>query len=115
MIEEAHRTNPDQMQAVHLTQSLLILMLSSIHGTSYAFTNCILDLYSSDCCDDFVAGIREECERVAAESGGLGNIDALAKLHHVDSCIKESLRISGFTVVSSMRVVRQNTFRFDSR
>lgn len=115
MIDEAYQTNPEQTEASHLTQSLLILMISSIHSTSYGFTNCILDLYSSDCCDDFVTGIREECERVAADSGGLGNRDAVAKLHHIDSCIKESLRISGFTIVSLMRVVRRDALPSSGR
>ncbi|KAL2043499.1 hypothetical protein N7G274_003806 [Stereocaulon virgatum] len=105
MIDEAYQTNPEQLEAAHLTQSLLILILSAIHSTSYGFTNCILDLNSSDCCDDFIAGIREECECVSADSGGLGNRVAVDRLHRIDSCIKESLRISGFTVVSLMRVI----------
>ena len=105
MINEAYQINSRKIDAAHLTQSLLILMLSSIHGTSYGLTNCILDLYSSECCDDYIAGIREECKQVLADGGDLRDRDAVTRLHHIDSCIRESLRISGFTIVSLMGVV----------
>ena len=105
MIDEANKSQYDKIGAAHLTQSLLILMMFSIHGTAYALTNSILDLYSSKSSDTFVPEIRKECERVSADNGGLGNREAVAGLHLVDSCIKESLRISGFTIVSSTRAV----------
>lgn len=103
MIDEANQTDTEQTTAANLTQSLLILMMSSIHSTGYGFTNCILDLYNSDSSDEFVSGLREECDRVSADKGGLGNRDASSQLRRVDSCIKESMRLSGFTIVSLMR------------
>jgi hypothetical protein len=53
-----------------------------------------------------VDGLRDECERVRAEFGGsLGSGAATDKLYRLDSCIRESMRVSGFNTVALMREV----------
>ena len=79
--------------------------MSSIHGTTYGLTNCILDMYGSEQCDDVITEIREECERVSAACDGIESKSAVARLRLIDSWIRESLRFSGFTIMTLMRVV----------
>src|ERR1700712_1055345 len=91
---------------MHLTYSLLAINQSSIYSTAYGLTNCILDLFSSENCEDFVNCLRDECERVYTEfDGKIGNGPAIEKLYRLDSCIKESMRVSGFNTVALMREV----------
>ena len=106
MIEDTNQADSEQTTAADLTQSLLILMMSSIHSTGYGFSNCNLDQFSSDSSDEIFAGLREEVVSVTTAYGGLGNRDAVSQLRRVDSCLRESMRVSGFTIVSLMRKVR---------
>jgi hypothetical protein len=106
LIDDAQKNRPDQLNALHLTYSLLAINQSSIYSTAYGLTNCILDLFSSEQCNDFVEGLRNECERVRAEFGGnIGSGAAADKLYRLDSCIRESMRVSGFNTVALMREV----------
>lgn len=95
------------MTALHITYSLLAINQSSIYSTAYGLTNCLLDLFGSERSEEFVQGLREECDRVSKEFGGsLGSAEALDKLCRLDSCIRESMRVSGFNTVALMRKVR---------
>ena len=67
--------------------------------------NTILDLFHADPADGYVKGLREECERVLKEAGGVWTRDAVSKLYRVDSCIKESMRYSDFGIVGLPRRV----------
>ena len=52
-----------------------------------------------------MAGIREECDRVSASSGGAWTRETVSRLFRVDSTIKESMRVSDFGVVALHRRV----------
>lgn len=52
-----------------------------------------------------MAGIRSECDRVAAEHHGLDTKEAVDKLFRTDSAVKESLRVSPFNVLAPLRIV----------
>ena len=79
--------------------------LVAIHAISITTTEIILDLYSSDPSRGFVDGLLEECDQVLAESGSEWKADALAKLHRLDSTIRESMRFSNFGVTALSRRV----------
>lgn len=68
-------------------------------------TNTILDLYSSPPSKGFVEGLREECDRVLAESEGIWTKDAVSALCRVDSTIRESMRNSTFGIIALPRRV----------
>ena len=106
VIDECYKTHdPKQLEPARVTHRLLILNLVSIHSTSFTTTNTILDLYSSPPSSGFVDGLREECDRALADSHGIWTKDALNKLSHVDSTIRESMRFSSFGIVALPRRV----------
>ncbi|RYP17962.1 hypothetical protein DL765_004181 [Monosporascus sp. GIB2] len=106
MIERCSKAGPGEMAPECIAQRLLILNLVSIYTTTYAFSNCMLDLYSSPERDEFVAGLRAECTQIAGESqGGFPKADAVKRLYRVDSLVRESLRVSAFGIVALPRIV----------
>jgi cytochrome P450 len=88
-----------------IAQRLLILQLVAIYTTTYALTNCLLNLYSSQSKDEFVDGLRSEYSRVSAKHDGLSSKEAIDELYRTDSTIRESMRISPFSVLAPLRIV----------
>ncbi|RYO75688.1 hypothetical protein DL766_007064 [Monosporascus sp. MC13-8B] len=105
MIEQCEKGGRTTVEADTIAQRLLILQLVSIYTTAYALTNIIINLYSSKQKDIFVAGIREECNRVSREHGGLSTGEAIDKLYRADSAVRESMRISPFSIIAPIRIV----------
>lgn len=105
LIKECAKAGPGEMDPSRIAQRLLLLNLVSIYTTSYAFTNCILDLYGSESRDDFITGLQEECDRVSGAYDGLSTKEAINKLYRIDSSVKESMRLSCFGIVSLPRIV----------
>lgn len=70
-------------------------------------TNTLLDLYTSPQSADFVAGLREECERVYKAHDNKWTKNAVNELHRVDSTLKESMRLSGIGFQALLRKVVQ--------
>jgi cytochrome P450 len=68
---------------------------------------CLFDLFSADPSKGFVEGLREEAERVFAETEQTGrwNKKILTKLVRADSAIRESMRISNFATRGITRKV----------
>lgn len=105
LIKECVKAGSSQMDPSRIAQRLLILNMVSIYTTSYVFTNCVLDLYGTESRDDFVTGLREECDRVSHEYNGLSAKEAIDKLYRIDSSVRESMRVSCFGIVSLPRTV----------
>lgn len=99
------RTDPSALNEDTIALRLLNLNMASIHSTSITTTNTILDLYSSPNAEKFVAGLREECERVLEANGGVWTKDAVNGLIRVDSAIRESMRMSALLEVVTTRMV----------
>ena len=105
MIEKGAKAGKSELEPANLAERLLNLNLVSSWTTSYAFSYCMLDLYSSACKDDFVAGLRSECDLIKNTYGTLGFKEAVDKMWRIDSAVRESLRISPFSVVALPRIV----------
>lgn len=97
---------PIEMDPKRITRRLMRLNMVAIHTTSITITNALLDLYSSPKVEDFVAGLREECERVLKQNNGHWNKTAVNELYRIDSTIKESMRVSTLGLAGLMRKVR---------
>jgi cytochrome P450 len=69
-------------------------------------TNALLDIWSAPNSEELVAALREEAERVLQEHSGEWTKAAVAKLHRLDSAIRESARISGVGGTAMARRVR---------
>ena len=99
VIDMCHDTGDlKQLDPALIVHRLLTLNNAIVHSASLALTNTILDLYSSPSYTAFLEALREESKIVLAACGGLWNKDAVAKLHHIDSTIRESMRLSVFSV-----------------
>lgn len=88
------KKDPQQLREDVLVRRLLVLNMVAIHTTSIVTTNTILDLYSSPHKEEYLAGLREEVERVLREAGGEFSKNAINSMYRVDSAIRESMRIS---------------------
>ncbi|KAI5367110.1 putative cytochrome P450 [Septoria linicola] len=100
------KTDPHELDDEVIVRRLLVLNMVAIHTTSMVTTNTLLDIYGSSESATFIAGLREECERVLAEYDGVWTKDAVNKLVRVDSAIRETMRISSLGDLNLKRVIK---------
>jgi hypothetical protein len=106
VIDEAYKDNdPSELSPTLIGYRFLMLNFVSMHSTSFTITNTILDLYSSPRAEEFVAGLREECEGLLKENGGQWTREAVNKMVRVDSALRESMRASNFGILALPRRV----------
>ncbi|KAI1339296.1 cytochrome P450 [Xylariaceae sp. FL0016] len=106
IIEECARSGDDnELTVTNITKRLLVMKVMLTFGAAYTFASCILDLYSSNSKEDFVAGLREECDCIEREFDGLSDKAATDRLYRVDSAVRESLRLSPPHIISLPRDV----------
>ncbi|KAL4884492.1 cytochrome P450 [Aspergillus karnatakaensis] len=98
------RSDRSELDPLLLTQRLLMLNFVSIETTAMGITHAIADLYSSADAEVFVAGLREECQRVLPRDGAWTK-SHLDQLVRIDSTIRESMRVSDFAHIQIPRVV----------
>ncbi|KAJ4404357.1 hypothetical protein N0V82_010511 [Gnomoniopsis sp. IMI 355080] len=88
----------DELNPHRISQRLMPINFGSIHTTVLTGLGAFLDMLSHDVEQNIVASIREEIQDVKKEEGdGFWTKTGLAKLHRLDSAIRESMRISGFS------------------
>ncbi|KAL4865748.1 hypothetical protein BDV12DRAFT_187932 [Aspergillus spectabilis] len=105
LIEAAlQRNDSTELDPLLLTQRLLMLNFVSIETTTMGITHAIADLYGSTDAESFVAGLREECERVLPR-GEFWTKTQLDQLVRIDSTIRESMRVSDFSHIQLPRMV----------
>jgi cytochrome P450 len=88
-----------------IAERMLVLILSSVYGTVYTFTNCVLDIYSDKTRDECVNGLRDEIDSVVSRYGDLNTSQAINRLYRVDSVLRESMRLSCFAIIGLQRIV----------
>lgn len=76
-----------------------------MHTTSFTLTNALQDLFSQDPNIGTIDDLRDECARVLQQSGGVWTQNAVSKLHLIDSVIRESMRVSSFSILALPRRV----------
>jgi cytochrome P450 len=86
-----------------LAGRVLLLNFASIHTSSFAITNAILDLVSSK--KEYIDELRREITSVLAEQDNQWNKSALAKMEKLDSAMRESQRINSFVTAGLNRLV----------
>lgn len=89
-----------------LALRVLVVNFAAIHTSTFTVTNTLIDLIASPPEMGFLDGIREEAERVLKESNGVWTKAGLAKMIRVDSAIRESMRLSGFSSRGLVRKVK---------
>lgn len=104
-LAEIAKNDPTELEENKIVRRLLLLNMVAIHTTSMVTTNTLLDLYSSPCKDEYVAGLREEVERVLRESGGEWTKNAINSMYRIDSTIRESMRYSDLSDIGMRREI----------
>lgn len=103
---------------------LAALCFAAIQSSVISLTNALFDLAASPDCEAIMAGMREEVERelaAAAVSGGARHTKTepapvekvrtpwtkalVARLHRVDSTLRESMRLNGFVARGPTKMV----------
>nr|WOZ30805.1 McfF [Coleophoma empetri]BAN91490.1 putative cytochrome P450 monooxygenase [Coleophoma empetri] len=106
IIEEAfNRNEPKELDAHLITQRILKLNFVSIETIHMSMTHAILDLYRSPHSERFVAGLRQECDRVLEANNGQWTKSGLDDLLCIDSTIRESMRYSNVGYIALTRMV----------
>ncbi|KAI0435912.1 cytochrome P450 [Xylaria telfairii] len=106
MIEEAIcRNNPEELDTRRIAERLLFTNDVSMHTTSFTMQNFILNLFSSDPSLGYVETLRNECEQVILKAKGVWSREAVQQLRLVDSAIRESMRVSPFSVFGLPRTI----------
>ena len=94
------RNDPVELDVTRIARRLLRLNMVAIHTTTITIMNAIFSLYCSPRADEYIAGLREEIERVLAAHDGKWSKVAVNELHRTDSTIRESMRCNEFSVFS---------------
>lgn len=94
-----------ELDPVMISRFLMPINFAAIHTTQFTITNTLFDLLGSPEQEGYLAGIREEAERVHAECGGVWSKESLAKLVRADSAIRESMRVSNFATRGILRKI----------
>ncbi|KAB5545733.1 cytochrome P450, partial [Coniochaeta sp. 2T2.1] len=97
--------DPSLSMPKKLAERLLALNFAAIHTTSLAITGAIVEIVCNNK-QEYIDEIREEISSVLAEHGGEWNKTSLAKMHKVDSTLRESMRLNSFVVLGLARKVK---------
>lgn len=96
----------DELDPYRIAQRIMPINFGSIHTTVLTGLNLFLDILSHDGEQQILDALRDEVARVRQEQGpGPWTKAGLAKLHRLDSAIRESMRWSTFTQTMIVRKV----------
>ena len=75
---------------------LLSLNFVGIHTSTFTIVNTIFDIMGSESSEAILETLRREAKESLRQSDNVWTKSAVSRLTHIDSAIRESLRISGF-------------------
>lgn len=84
----------DECDATRIAMRICPINFASIHTTSFTGHNALLDILAAD--PSVLEDLREEATRIYREEGNQWSKSGLARMHRMDSAIRESQRFSGF-------------------
>ena len=102
MMRFAQTKRPHELNLRSMSERLCMANFSSIHQTSFAATNMLLDLISSDKEFDTISSLRTELESVFGRTQNYKYDSAqwtssnIQNMHRADSILRESLRLHTF-------------------
>ncbi|EGN93528.1 hypothetical protein SERLA73DRAFT_97436 [Serpula lacrymans var. lacrymans S7.3] len=88
----------EERSAQNLTKRVLATNFTAIHTSSVIFTHALFHLAANP---RYIKPLRDEVETIVEKEGW--SKAALAKMRHVDSFLKETLRFDGLTFISMLR------------
>ena len=98
-----------ELEPEMICKFLLPVEFAAIHTTTFTIVNVLLDLMGSDPKHGYLEGIRSEASLIHKETHGVWTKQALTKMVHADSAIRESMRVSAFmTRAVTRKVINRN-------
>lgn len=100
----------DELDPYRIAQRIMPINFGSIHTTVLTGQGAFLDMLAADGEQHVLESIRDEIRQVAREQPGeLWTKAGLARLHRLDSALRESMRLSAFsrTLVNRKVVARE--------
>lgn len=92
----------DEADPYRIAMRMLPINFASIHTTSLTASETMTHLLSAD--SEVIEALREECQRILQEEGGWTK-QGLARMHRLDSAIRESQRASPIALTFVQRKV----------
>jgi hypothetical protein len=97
--------DPAELDAQRLCERLLHLNDVSMHTSAFTLQALLQNLAASDPRDGYIDTLRDECKKVLDDAGGKWTREAVQKLVLLDSTIRESMRMSPFSIFGLPRTV----------
>jgi cytochrome P450 len=97
--------DPKERTVVMLSRRFMTMNFVAIHTTAVTSANALLDIFSTRPEQRVVETLREEAARVYNEEGQRWTKNGLARMHHMDSAIRESMRMHNFIIWGAQRKV----------
>ncbi|KAF2097882.1 cytochrome P450 [Rhizodiscina lignyota] len=98
--------DPQERTPQMITKRLSVLSFAAIQSSVITITNALFDIASSPSCADIQQSLRDEVKTVTASQPSEEWTRAnLAKMHRLDSALRESMRLWGFISRGVMKMV----------
>lgn len=104
------RSRPDPLDrsVEMLAYRIMLVNFAAIHSSTFTVMNLLFDLLGSPPEKGFMAGLRDEVERILETADGVWDKTGVGKMIRVDSAIRESMRLSSFIGRGLERKVMSN-------
>lgn len=91
-----------------LAYRIMLVNFSAIHSSTFTVTNLLFDLLGSPPEEGFMAGLRDEVERILETADSGWDKTGVGRMIRVNSAIRESMRLSSFIGRGLERKVMSN-------
>jgi len=88
-----------------ISKRLAVLSFAAIQSSVITVTNTLFDLASSPFAEGFMNDLRNEVEQELGQEGGAWTKASLARMTHIDSALRESMRLCGFVSRGVLKMV----------
>ncbi|KAI9769616.1 MAG: hypothetical protein M1839_003618 [Geoglossum umbratile] len=97
--------DPNERTPCMISKRLAVLSFAAIQSSVISLTNTLFDLASSPFAEGFLGDLRKEVEQELDRENGTWTKRCLARMIHVDSTLRESMRLCGFVCRGVMKMV----------
>ena len=106
LVQNAHALqDPREWTNALIAKRYVIVMFATLHTTTWTLTNLFLDLLSADPKYDLIKTLRTEVLTVSETNANHWSKASLARLDHMDSALRESMRLRTMFPFAIQRVV----------
>ncbi|KAH0564835.1 hypothetical protein GP486_001771 [Trichoglossum hirsutum] len=97
--------DPNERTSEMISKRLAVLSFAAIQSSVITMTNTLFDLVSSPFAAGFMSDLRNEVELELGQESGSWTKTCLARMTHIDSALRESMRLCGFVSRGVLKMV----------